>query len=53
MVLLDSEKAFDKIDQGRRLEALRRINIPSKHIADIGAIYEHPKFKVRDNDGES
>ena len=30
LVLLDWEKAFDKIGQGRMFEALRRINIPSK-----------------------
>ena len=46
-------KLFDNIDQGRMLGALRRLNIPSKTIANIEAIYEHPKFKVRDNDGES
>ena len=53
LVLLDWEKAFDKIDQGRMFEALRRLNIPSNIIAKIEATYEHPKFKVRDNDGKS
>ena len=47
LVLLDCGKAFDKIDQGRMFEALRRFNIPNKMIAHIEAIYEHPKFEVR------
>ena len=29
-ILLDWEKAFDKIHQGRRLDALKRIGIPMK-----------------------
>ena len=53
MVLFDWKKAFDKIDQGRMSETLRRFNIPSQIIANIEAINENPKFKVRDTDGES
>ena len=53
LVLLDWEKAFDKIDQSRMMEALNRLNIPRKIIANIEAIYEKPKFKVKDRDGES
>ena len=47
LVLLGWDNAFDKVDQGRMFEALSRFNIPSKTIAHIEAIYEHPKFEVR------
>ena len=50
LVLLDWEKAFDKIDQSRMMEALRRLNIPMKIIANIEAIDEKPKFKVKDRE---
>ena len=53
LVLLDWEKAFDKIDQSRMMEALRRLNIPRKIIANIEAIYERPKFKAKDRESES
>ena len=53
LVLLDWEKAFDNIDQERMFEALRRLNIPRKVIANIQALYANPKFKVKDRDGES
>ena len=53
LVLLDWEKAFDKIDQTRMFEALKRMNIPRKVVANIEAVYENPRFKVKDNEGES
>ena len=53
LVLLDWEKAFDKIDQSRMMEALRRLNIRRKIIANIEAIYERAKFKVKDRESES
>ena len=34
-------------------EALRRLNIPRKVIANIQALYANPKCKVKDRDGES
>ena len=45
-VFLDWEKAFDKVDQHRLLECLRRLNIPEPMIKNIAALYENPKFKV-------
>ena len=48
-VLLDWEKAFDKVHQGKLLEALSRIGIPDKMVRVIGAIYREPKFAVRDD----
>ena len=45
-ILLDLEKAFDKIHQGRLLSALRRIGIPGKVVRVIEAMYRNPKFSV-------
>ena len=47
-VLLDWEKAFDKIDQERLIIALRRMGIPSKVIDIIKALYEKPNFAIKD-----
>ena len=49
-VLLARKKAFDNIDQSRMMEALRRLNRPRTIIANIEAIYETPKFKVKDRE---
>ena len=38
LILLDWEKAFDKIDHDRLLEALGRLNIPTKLITWIDSI---------------
>ena len=45
-ILLDWEKAFDKIDHNRMLEALARLNIPLELQSLISVIYEAPQFKV-------
>ena len=45
---MDWEKAFDKIHQGRLLDALRIIGIPSKMVRVIEAIYRNPKFSVKE-----
>ena len=50
MLFLDWEKAFDKIDQERMLEALGRLNIPPKTINMIRAIYANPTFQVKIKD---
>ena len=47
-VLLDWEKAFDKIHQGQLLDALRRIGIQEKVVRVIGAIYRSQKFSVKE-----
>ena len=46
LVLLDWEKAFDKIDQERMCEALRRLNVPEKVTGHIKSLYESPRFRV-------
>ena len=47
-ILLDWEKAFDKIHQGRLLDALKRIGVPMKVVRVIEAIYRSPKFSVKE-----
>ena len=47
-IFLDWEKAFDKIHQGRLLDALKRICIPLKMVRVIEAIYRNPKFSVKE-----
>ena len=49
MLLIDWEKAFDKVDQERLIFALERMGIPQKKfIGLIRAIYEKPNFAVKD-----
>ena len=43
---LDWEKAFDKVDQKRMIEALKRLNIHDRMVANIAALYANPTFKV-------
>ncbi len=47
LILLDWEKAFDKIDHERLTEALRRAGIPNRLLRLIKAIYSEPKFQVK------
>jgi len=46
-VFLDWEKAFDKIEQPKLIEALYRMNVNEKHINAIKNLYNHPKFAVK------
>ena len=46
LTLLDWEKAFDKVDQKKLIEALRRLNVPETMCRSIAAIYENPTFSV-------
>ena len=50
---MDWEKAFDKIDQGKLIEALKRMDLPSKYIDAIKSLYEEPTFAVKSGDNES
>ena len=49
IVMLDWEKAFDKMDHGRLLEALTCIGVPDSIFSMIQNIYANPKFKVRND----
>ena len=46
MILLDWEKAFDKIKQDKLLESLERMSLPNKIIASVRNLYSNPKFAV-------
>ena len=48
MLLIDWEKAFDKVDQERLIFALERMGIPRKIIGIIKKLYEKPNFAVKD-----
>ena len=47
-LLLDWEKAFDKVYQTKLLTALIRIGTPTKNAAVIKAIYDEPQFSIKD-----
>ena len=46
MVLLDWEKAFDKVDRNKMFEALERMSINKKIINVIKSLYKETQFKV-------
>jgi hypothetical protein len=48
LLLLDWEKAFDKVDQGRMIKAIRRLGLPEKIIRMITAIYQAPNYVITD-----
>ena len=46
LVLLDWEKAFDKIDRNKMFEALDRFKVNKKYINIIKSLYKDTQFKV-------
>ena len=50
MILLDWEKAFDKIDQEMMIDAIKRLNVPEEITNTIKAIYESPVFRIKDRE---
>ena len=46
-LLLDWEKAFDKVDQKRMVQAMERLGINDKIIRVIEAIHKEPKFSIK------
>ena len=46
LVLLDWEKAFDKISKEGLMSALARLNMPDKYLKVVGSLYNEPKFMV-------
>ena len=48
LLLINWEKAFDKVDQERFIFALERMGITQKIIGLIKTIYEKPNFAVKD-----
>ena len=53
LILLDWEKAFDKVSQQRMLEVLRRLQVPDKLYRLIKDFYANPEFKVSSGKNES
>ena len=47
-LLLDWEKAFDKVDQARTIQAIRRSGIKEKMIKMAEAIYKEPRFSIKE-----
>ena len=47
IVLLDWEKAFDKVSQSKLLQVLRRIKAPTKMLKLVEQMYEDPQFRIR------
>ena len=50
---MDWEKAFDKVDQTKMIEAIYRLNIPEKMLRILTAFYISPKFRIKDREGMS
>ena len=46
MVLLDWEKAFDKVDRNKLMESLERMSVNPKLINVIKSIYKDTRFKI-------
>ena len=53
MILLDWDKAFDKIDHAMMFKALESFQIPEELLKIIRAMYENPKFYVEIDNQES
>ena len=50
LLLLDWEKAFDKVLQDRMTKAIKRLGIPDKIINMINEIYREPNYMIIDKD---
>ena len=53
LILLDWEKAFDKVAHDRMLETLRRLEVPPRIYNLIKSFYSNPQFKVKCGEVES
>ena len=53
LVLLDWEKAFDKVIHGKLITALERMNIPRKLVLLISEMYRNPQFMVEMDNKQS
>ena len=53
LILLDWEKAFDKVSQEKMMETLHRLKVPSRIINLIASFYKDPQFKVSMGEEES
>lgn len=53
LILLDWEKAFDKVSHKKLIETLRLLLIPEKIVNLISSFYSKPQFKVKTGADES
>eukprot|EP00969_Alexandrium_andersonii_P053007 2328685-Alexandrium_andersonii.AAC.1 len=53
IAFLDWEKAFDKVDQKKLVDAIARFGVPDKMIRVLRSFYDGPRFRVRDREGKS
>ena len=51
LVFLDWEKAFDKVDQEKLLEAMKRLGLLEKMLKVLASFYVNPQFRVKDREG--
>ena len=47
LILLDWEKAFDKVNQTKLLQVLRRLNVPPNMFQLIADMYQDPQFRIK------
>ncbi len=47
VTFLDWEKAFDRIEQDKLIEALERMDIPEQFLKAIKSLYQNPQFSVK------
>ena len=53
MVFLDWEKAFDKVDQEKMVEAMGRLGLPERMLSILASFYNNPQVRVKDREGKS
>ena len=53
LVFLEWEKAFDKVDQEKLIEAMTRLGLPEKMIDVLSSFYVNLQFRVKDREGKS
>ena len=46
ITLLDWKMAFDKVDQQKLLQVLRRLQVPTRMLRAITHIYDNPQFRL-------
>ena len=47
LILLDWEKAFDRVAQEKVIETLKRLLVPNRICNLVASFYQNPEFKVK------
>ena len=53
IILLDWKMAFDKVNQEKLMQVLRRLRIPPRMLIALQHIYDNPKFRVATQEHQS